>query len=138
MIEEWKIYRDTRYNPHGSLYEISNYGNVRKNGIIITPKIGGKYLFCGINRIHRMVAEAFIPNPDNKPCIDHIDCNTLNNRVDNLKWVTYKENMGNPITKITHKNNQPNRNSINNPMYGKHHSEESKKKMSLAAYNRYK
>ena len=40
----------------------------------------------------------FIPNPDNKPEIDHIDTNKLNNRVDNLRWVTRKENLNNEIT----------------------------------------
>lgn len=43
--------------------------------------------------VHRLVAEAFLPNPDNLPCVHHIDGNRLNNRLDNLKWVSEQENV---------------------------------------------
>lgn len=42
--------------------------------------------------VHRLVGYAFLDNPCNKPCINHKDCNGLNNYVDNLEWVTHKEN----------------------------------------------
>lgn len=48
--------------------------------------------------IHRLVAMAFIPNPENKPQIDHIDANPMNPNVNNLRWATTRENSLNPIT----------------------------------------
>lgn len=91
------------------LYKVSNYGrvkSVKKQLVLKTSGSGNRYktvaLCNGMRktfRIHRLVAAAFIPNPDNKPCIDHIDGDRANNHADNLRWVTYLENNNNPITK---------------------------------------
>lgn len=51
-------------------------------------------------RVHRLVAEAFIDNPLNKPFIDHINRDRTDNRVSNLQWVTKEENMRNPLTRL--------------------------------------
>lgn len=65
--------------------------NTRKGYLYVIVK-GRKY------SVHRIVALTYIPNPENKPEIDHIDGNALNNNVYNLRWVTRKENENNPIT----------------------------------------
>lgn len=51
-----------------------------------------------VYKVHRLVALAFIPNLENKPCVDHIDGNRANNEIKNLRWTTHKENNNNPIT----------------------------------------
>lgn len=104
MIEEWKIYKKTLWHNKEIIYEVSNKGNVRKNGILINLdkdyKHNGYYRFASGYLVHRAVAELFIPNPENKYCVDHIDTNTFNNNVNNLRWVTHKENQNNNLTKL--------------------------------------
>ena len=103
-----QIWKDIEgYKGH---YQISNYGNVRslkKDAFLMKGAYlkGYKIISLWKNgtgkmfRVHRLVAAAFIPNPENKPCIDHIDGDRANNHADNLRWVTYLENNNNPITK---------------------------------------
>ena len=106
MEEIWKVFIDNRSDDYhanrGALWEISNFGHVKKNGFICQLKLNKKtgYYYCSaVGLIHRAVAKLFIPNLDEKPCVDHIDGNKSNNCVDNLRWVTHKENNNNIITK---------------------------------------
>ena len=105
--EIWKTYRITHIGANqfskesriNKIYEVSNLGRVKINGVIKEGNIDGNgYIRFSGFRLHRAVAELFIPNPENKPQIDHINGNKLDNRVTNLRWVTGKENMQNPIT----------------------------------------
>lgn len=145
MKEE--IWKDIK--GYEGLYQISNFGNVKSlkrevsNGtgtriidqrllsqvtnrygyICVTLCKNSKYKHC---TIHRLVAEAFIDNPDNLPCVNHKDENKQNNNVDNLEWcsVAYNNSYGSRLGKVSNKNK------------GKKHSEETKQKLREKAIGR--
>ncbi len=113
MTEEWK-----NIEKYNGIYQISNLGrvrsvahiNIQKHYIpekIIKPHPNNSgYLDVSLyidgkryhEKIHRLVAEAFIPNPNHLPEVDHIDTDKTNNTVSNLKWCTHSENHLNPLT----------------------------------------
>lgn len=112
ITEVWKPIKD-----YEGLYEVSNLGRVKSLERVKirsnykpqpipekilkpdTDKLGYKRVRLYNDKkskkyqIHRIVAETFIPNPNNNPFVNHIDCNPSNNCVENLEWVTHKENM---------------------------------------------
>lgn len=115
-------------------YLISNYGRIisfkrHKEGIELKPSKNKQgYMVVGLRtndrtyqeKVHRLVAKAFIPNPDNKPCIDHINTLRDDNRSCNLRWCTIMENNQNPITKA----------KCDASKIGRQHTEAAKNKMS--------
>ena len=111
MKEEWRSIAG-----YEGIYEVSSMGKVRsldrvdisgrkRNGMILqTVKVGhapNKYLAVSLSkdgvarkvRIQRLVANAFLPNPENKPEVNHLNEDKMDNRVENLCWATSKENM---------------------------------------------
>lgn len=139
--EDWKP------SPRCKDYEISRYGEIyfkgniegtlrRKSGICTQHVHKNGYRTAALNYdgiktreyVHRLVAEAWIPNPENKPEIDHVipirEGGT--DDVDNLRWVTHKENYSNERT----------RKHLSVANTGKHHTDETKRKISQAGKGR--
>lgn len=78
--------------------------NKGKNGYCLANLWKNNKLYT--KSVHRLVAEAFIPNPENKSCVDHINGDRTDNSVENLRWVTPRENSNNPITLKNNSNGQ--------------------------------
>ena len=98
-------------------YEVSDTGKVFDihTQELVKPKLNNcGYLRVGTRKnrvfVHRLVALAFIPNPLNKPCVNHIDGVKTNNHVSNLEWVTYSENI-----------NHAYKNGLEKKIFGKDH-----------------
>lgn len=100
MNEEWKDIKG-----YEGLYQVSNFGRVKSfqtgsDYILNQVKDWDGYMQLQLYKnnkpttckIHRLVANAFIPNPENKPQVNHIDEDKTNNMVSNLEWATAKEN----------------------------------------------
>ena len=115
------------------LYQISNFGLVKNNRTnkLLKFKYAGKGKYeqvCLLKQnqwyylyIHRLVAEAFIPNPENLPEVCHKDENKYNNKVDNLVWGTHKENCNYPLYKIRQADSQKGKHAKEkNPMWNRH------------------
>lgn len=156
MVEIYAYYGSYYIRSKRHDVYVSNHGNVIDNG----KKRDNPTKALG-DRIYVAVAKLFVPNPEDKPQVDHIDTNRKNNRADNLRWVTNQENMLNTTTRghcslaakrrwesgvyANHAESLKGKPTWNkglkgegNSMFGKHHTEKSKALISLQNKGRKK
>lgn len=98
-----KVFEETKHTKFyitdtGEVFSSTTYlgdGQPKQRKVTVNKKRG--YVYCRTSKrnylVHRLVAEAFIPNPLGLKYVDHLDCDKTNNRVENLEWVTQKENV---------------------------------------------
>lgn len=134
-VEEWRTIGVAK------CYAVSNLGRVkslwREKVLAAHPTYRG-YVHVKLGRgphylVHRLVAQAFVPNPDGKPQVNHIDGNPLNNRATNLEWATQSENQLHAVRTGLQKPPEwspESRAKLSASLMGRRHSEESKDLMS--------
>lgn len=134
-----EVYKDIEGWSH---YQVSNFGSVRsdKSGVWKTMKPAkDKKGYCRVNlssgrknhksySVHRLVYETFVEKIPEGLEIDHINAVRDDNRLENLRVVTHKENANNPITRARRSESIR---GEKNPMFGRRHSEEAKEKLRL-------
>lgn len=102
--KEHPVYKGYWFDKDGNAFSTRQGGKMKSKKPVINKSSGGYYYMtvsqngkvCS-KSVHRMVAETWIPNPDNKETVDHINMNKLDNSVSNLQWATRKEQMQNLI-----------------------------------------
>ena len=139
LSNQKEIWKDIK--GYEGLYMVSNLGNVYSHLSNKKMKPGNDRGYLKVNlskdkkvkqfTVHRLVALAFLPNKNNYPCVNHKDENPSNNNVNNLEWCTYEynNNYGSIKERISKTLKGKNAGEKHH-MYGKHHTPESKSKMS--------